>query len=42
MHADEINYVFGEVLNPALEYTQEERNFSRTIMRFWTNFARYG
>lgn len=42
MHADEINYVFGEVLNPKLDYTDEEREFSRRIMRYWTNFARYG
>lgn len=42
MHADEINYVFGEALNPMLEYTQEERQFSRRIMRYWSNFARYG
>lgn len=42
MHADEINYVFGEVLNPALDYTPEERQFSRRIMRYWSNFAKYG
>lgn len=42
MHADEINYVFGEALNPKLQYTDEERDFSRRIMRYWTNFARYG
>lgn len=42
MHADEINYVFGEPLNPNLEYTEEEKNFSRRIMRYWSNFARYG
>lgn len=42
MHADEINYVFGEVLNPSLEYTPEERQFSKRIMRYWANFARFG
>lgn len=42
MHADEINYVFGEVLNPNLDYTPEERQFSRRIMRYWSNFAKYG
>lgn len=42
MHADEINYVFGEALNPALDYTPEERQFSKRIMRYWANFARYG
>lgn len=42
MHADEINYVFGEALNPTLDYTSEERQFSKRIMRYWSNFARYG
>lgn len=42
MHADEINFVFGEALNPAIDYKPEERQFSRRIMRYWTNFARYG
>lgn len=42
MHADEINYVFGEVLNPSLDYTPEERQFAKRIMRYWTNFAKYG
>lgn len=42
MHGDEINYVFGEPLNPALNYVQEEKDFSRKIMRYWTNFAKTG
>lgn len=42
MHGDEISYVFGEPLNPNLEYTEEEKNLSRRIMRYWSNFARYG
>lgn len=42
MHADEINFVFGEPLNPNLDYTEEERNLSKRIMRYWSNFARYG
>lgn len=42
LHADEINYVFGQALNPALDYTPEERQFSKRIMRYWANFARFG
>jgi acetylcholinesterase len=42
MHADEINYVFGEPLNPELGYLEEEKEFSRRIMRYWANFARTG
>lgn len=42
MHGDEINYVFGEPFNPKYNYTDDERYFSRRIMRYWTNFAKYG
>lgn len=42
MHGDEISYVFGEPLNPNLDYTEEEKSLSRRIMRYWSNFARYG
>lgn len=42
MHGDEINYVFGEPLNPGLNYTDEEKGFSKKIMKYWTNFAKTG
>lgn len=42
MHADEINYVFGEPLNPGKNYSPEEVEFSKRIMRYWSNFARTG
>ncbi|KAJ8977111.1 hypothetical protein NQ317_014065 [Molorchus minor] len=42
MHADEINYVFGEPLNPAKSYTAQEVDLSRRIMRYWANFAKTG
>ncbi|XP_062565163.1 acetylcholinesterase isoform X1 [Armigeres subalbatus] len=42
MHGDEINYVFGEPLNSALGYIEEEKGFSRKIMRYWSNFAKTG
>lgn len=42
MHGDEISYVFGQALNPNLKYTDEEKFFSRRMMRYWTNFAKHG
>ncbi|KAJ2943978.1 hypothetical protein O0L34_g8300 [Tuta absoluta] len=42
LHADEINYVFGEPLNPGKNYSPEEVEFSKRIMRYWSNFARTG
>lgn len=42
MHGDEISYIFGEPLKPALGYTEDEKEFSRRMMRYWANFARYG
>lgn len=42
MHGDEINYVFGEPLNPAFDYTEDEKDFSRKIMKYWSNFAKTG
>lgn len=42
MHGDEISYVFGEPLNPNLHFLEEEKQFSRRIMRYWANFAKTG
>jgi acetylcholinesterase len=42
MHADEINYVFGEPLDPARKYAQNEIELSRLMMRYWANFAKTG
>lgn len=42
MHADEINYVFGEPLNPEKRYTAEEVDLSKRMMRYWANFAKTG
>ncbi|NXD08282.1 EST5A Carboxylesterase, partial [Nothocercus nigrocapillus] len=46
-HGDEVNFVFG---GPYLagdihlrdEVTEEEKNLSRTLMKYWANFARNG
>lgn len=42
MHGDEVNYIFGEPLNPAKEYHPEEVELSRKMMRYWANFAKTG
>lgn len=42
MHGDEINYVFGEPLNPSKNYAPEEIELSRKMMRYWANFAKTG
>ncbi|CAK9290290.1 unnamed protein product [Gordionus sp. m RMFG-2023] len=42
MHADEINYIFGEPLVPGKGYKPEEIELSRNMMKFWTNFAKTG
>ncbi|NXA57417.1 ACES Acetylcholinesterase, partial [Nothocercus julius] len=41
-HGYEIEFIFGLPLNPSLNYTAEEEQFSRRIMRYWGNFARTG
>ena len=44
MHGDEIAYVFGDPLrqNTSIEYTEQERTLSRTVMVYWANFAKNG
>ena len=42
MHGDEINYVFGEPLNPAKNYQPAEVELSKRMMRYWANFAKTG
>jgi acetylcholinesterase len=40
-HADEISFVFGEPLNLSLPFKYEERVFSRKLLKYWSNFAKY-
>ncbi|XP_075621628.1 fatty acyl-CoA hydrolase precursor, medium chain isoform X2 [Balearica regulorum gibbericeps] len=40
-HADEIAFVFGKPFLAGYA-TEEEKKLSRTVMRYWTNFARNG
>lgn len=42
MHADEINFIFGEPLNPSFGYTKPEGQLCRRMMRYWANFAKTG
>ena len=42
MHGDEIVFVFGEPLKQGSKFNSAEKELSRTIMRFWTNFAKTG
>ncbi|XP_070577224.1 acetylcholinesterase-like [Ptychodera flava] len=42
VHGDEVEFVFGVPLRPRSNYTEEEKNLSRVMMRYWANFARTG
>ncbi len=42
LHGYEINFVFGEPLNPNYKYTKAEQELSRRFMKYWANFARTG
>lgn len=42
LHADEINFVFGEPLNQMYNYTPKEVDLSRRMMKYWANFAKFG
>lgn len=42
LHGDEIIFTFGDPLKPGLNYTNEEKELSREIMKYWTNFAKTG
>nr|XP_048287041.1 acylcarnitine hydrolase-like isoform X2 [Myodes glareolus] len=42
-HADEIAFVFGSSRWGIIpDFTEEEKLLSRTMMKYWTNFARHG
>lgn len=41
-HTDELPYVFGQTLNSALGFTDDEKNMTRKIMKYWSNFAKTG
>lgn len=42
LHGDEINYIFGEPLNPTKKYQPAEVELAKRMMRYWANFAKTG
>ena len=42
MHGYEIEYVFGDPMEPSKGYENHEKQFSLNVMKYWTNFAKYG
>jgi len=42
IHGADIQWIFGMPLNKSGSYTEEEKEFSRTIMSYWVNFAKTG
>ena len=42
LHADEIWFTFGHPLNSSHVFTEDEKELSRRIMTYWTNFAKSG
>ncbi|XP_019497313.1 PREDICTED: bile salt-activated lipase [Hipposideros armiger] len=41
-HADDIQYVFGKPFATPLGYRAQDRTVSKTMIAYWTNFARTG
>lgn len=41
-HSADLAYVFGTVDKVGLDWQEEDRALSRTMVRFWTNFAKSG
>jgi len=41
-HSADLAYVFGNVDKVGLDWQEEDRALSRTMVRFWTNFAKTG
>ena len=42
LHGDDIMFMFGEALKPGLNFTQDDKDLSRAMMHYWTNFAKSG
>ena len=42
MHGYEIDFVFGIPLKEGLNYSDEEKDFSRKLIQYWSNFAKTG
>lgn len=42
MHADEIEYIFGQPMNKSMQYRERERELSRRMVISVSEFARTG
>lgn len=42
LHADEIEYIFGQPINNSLQYRERERELSRRMVKAVSEFARSG
>lgn len=42
LHYEEVQFVFGRPLVQPDLYSLSEQKLSRRLMRYWTNFAKYG
>lgn len=42
VHGDEIWFTFGQALNESHSFTEEEKQLSRKMMTYWTNYAKTG
>ena len=42
MHLDEANFVFGDPFVRVSAYDDEDREVSRKVLKYWTNFAKTG
>jgi acetylcholinesterase len=42
LHGDEILFAFGEALKSGHNFTNDEKELSRLMMKYWTNFAKTG
>ena len=41
-HGAELDFVFGLPLLKPKNYTQDDFDFSKQVMKYWTDFAKYG
>ena len=41
-HTDELEFIFGDPLKDELNYTCGEKNFSKTMINYWSSFVKSG
>ncbi|XP_067851848.1 bile salt-activated lipase-like [Heptranchias perlo] len=42
LHTEELQFLFGKPFSVSQSYNQQERELSRAVMNYWTNFAKTG